>query len=110
MGDGFLVVREEAAIAGPVPAEPETIWDGRFRLVSTPVAGAEIGKLGDDSARVRQYSSLPAAVLRTLPAVRRGKKLAAVPHLHYVPEKFYPAATFVFAPRKPMAGADFVPM
>jgi tRNA(Ile)-lysidine synthase len=84
-GRGWLVLREEAAIAAPVPAAPGAVWDHRFRLIIQrgSLTGATIGKLGDDSARVRRLTKLPSAVLRTLPAVRFGKIVAAVPHLGY---------------------------
>ena len=34
LGDGMLVVREEAAIGPAVAASPGAVWDGRFRLVA----------------------------------------------------------------------------
>jgi tRNA(Ile)-lysidine synthase len=84
-GSGWLVLREEAAIAGPVAASPHAVWDNRFRLMTRrgPLDGATIGKLGDDAARFRNLTNLPSAVLRTLPAVRLGKVVAAVPHIGY---------------------------
>jgi tRNA(Ile)-lysidine synthase len=84
-GRGWLMLREEAAIAEPVAAAPGAVWDNRFRLTirAGSLEGATIGKLGDDSARFRRLTELPAVVLRTLPAVRFGKVVAAVPHLRY---------------------------
>ena len=74
LGPGLLAVREPAAMAPPVPARPGAVWDGRFRLGDAAVVppGATLGALGADAARLRRFSSLPAAVLRTLPAIRRG--------------------------------------
>nr|WP_294509766.1 tRNA lysidine(34) synthetase TilS [uncultured Rhodopila sp.] len=85
LGNGWLMLREETAIAGPVPAAPEAVWDNRYRLIIQrgSLDGATIGKLGDDAARFRSLSKLPSAVLRTLPAIRFGKVVASVPHLGY---------------------------
>jgi tRNA(Ile)-lysidine synthase len=110
-GEGWLIVREEAAIMEPVEALPETIWDNRFRLLGlgTSPDGGTIGKLGSDAARFRTGSDLPSAVLRTLPARRVGKVLAAVPHLGYASDENDVRMTVVFSPRKPVAGPCFVP-
>ena len=85
LGPGLLAVREPAAMAPPVPARPGAVWDGRFRLGEAALVppGATLGALGGDAARLRRFSPLPSAVLRTLPAVRQGATLLAVPHLHY---------------------------
>jgi tRNA(Ile)-lysidine synthase len=110
-GRDWLIVREEAAIMPPVEASSDTIWDRRFRLIASwsPPVGAMIGKLGPDAARFRGASDLPSAVLRTLPAVRVGKVLAAVPHLGYVSDKSNRRITVLFSPRRPVAGPCFVP-
>jgi tRNA(Ile)-lysidine synthase len=110
-GDGWLIVREEAAIMEPVAASPDTIWDHRFRVFGDRAfpGGALIGKLGSDAARFRDDSDLPSAVLRTLPALRIGKVLAAVPHLGYVSHEYDARVTVLFSPRTPVAGPCFVP-
>jgi tRNA(Ile)-lysidine synthase len=111
-GDGLLLVREEAAMAESVEAGRDAVWDGRFRLVtdcSLP-PGAFIGKLGPDAARFRRRSCLPSAVLRTLPAIRFDKTLMAVPHLGYVIDNTWAQMMILFIPRKPSAGACFLPM
>ena len=74
LGMGLLAVREPAAMASPIPAQPGAVWDGRFRLGAEArvPSGATLGPLGDDAARFRRLSPLPSAVLRTLPAVRCG--------------------------------------
>ena len=125
-GDGWLIVREEAAIMEPVAASPDTIWDHRFRVLgntgipsgafpgatfhgAASPGGAMIGKLGPDAARFRDDSDLPSAVLRTLPALRVGKVLAAVPHLGYVSHENDARVTVLFSPRTPVAGPCFVP-
>jgi tRNA(Ile)-lysidine synthase len=110
LGGGLLVVREERAIGPPVPACRDTVWDGRFRLAgrATP-AGTMIAALGPDAARFRRLSSLPSAVLRTLPALRRGNSLVAVPHLDYCSSEDCDGLRMVFTPRRPATGAPFLP-
>jgi len=107
---GLLLVREERAIGPPVPAGRGVVWDGRFRLTTgkTP-DGATIAALGPDAARFRRISSLPSAVLRTLPALRRGNLLVAVPHLDYCPSHDCEGLRMVFTARRPAAGAPFLP-
>ena len=109
-GDGLLFVREEAAVMDPVAARPGTLWDNRFRLVADKdmPEDAQIGKLGADAARFRRASSLPSAVLRTLPAIRRGKVLEAVPHLRYAFSEHGTRMTVLFEPPVPIAGPAFM--
>jgi tRNA(Ile)-lysidine synthase len=112
LGDGMLMVREEAAISPPAPAVHGMVWDGRFRV--TEVAGpaakdATVGKLGDDAARFRRRSDLPAAILRTMPAIRLGEVLASVPHLRYDSGDNNLRMTVSFAPGRPVAGPSFLP-
>jgi len=111
LSDGWLLVREEAAIADPIPALSDTVWDHRFRLMArkTLPNGASIGKLGPDATRFRAGSPLPSTVLRTLPAIRLGKVLAAVPHLGYASVEYDMRMTVLFSPRTPIAGPCFVP-
>jgi tRNA(Ile)-lysidine synthase len=110
-GDGFLIVREEAAVMEPVRALQGIVWDHRFRLTGTRPfpESANIGKLGADAARFRAMSDLPSSVLRTLPAVRSGNSLAAVPHLRYAATEDDSRMAVVFAPPRPVAGACFMP-
>ncbi|WP_240319072.1 tRNA lysidine(34) synthetase TilS [Acidibrevibacterium fodinaquatile] len=80
---GFLLVREPAALAPPVPARPGAVWDGRFRLGAIPVvpAAASFGALGPVGRRhFPAARPLPAAVLPSLPALRLAERLI-VPHL-----------------------------
>ena len=111
LAEGWLMVREEAAIAPPVPAIQGTLWDHRFRLhVPAPLPdGAMIGKLGAEAAGFRNRSNLPSVVLRTLPALRIGKVLAAVPHLGYADPENATPVTILFDPPRPAVGATFVP-
>jgi tRNA(Ile)-lysidine synthase len=110
LGEGLLLVREGRAIGPPVPAGRGNLWDGRFRLVSgaTP-AGTMIAALGPDAAGFRRLSSLPSAILRALPALRRGNSLVAVPHLDYSSSEDCDGLRMVFTPRRPAAGAPFLP-
>lgn len=82
-GPGWLLVREEAAMAPPCDAVSGARWDGRFRLRGAVPPGLRIGALGDDAARMRRLSDLPSSVLRTMPALRRQTVLEAVPHIAY---------------------------
>jgi tRNA(Ile)-lysidine synthase len=111
LGNGLLIVREEAAIAEPIAAYPDALWDGRFRLINPQATfvGATIGKLGTDAPRFRTRSTLPSAVLRTLPAIRLGKVVAAVPHLGYAVDQSDVPIKILFDPGMPVAGASFVP-
>lgn len=111
LGPGLLLVREDAAIGPPIAARPGAVWDGRFRLSrnATPPNDATVGALGTDSSRLRRGSALPAAVLRTLPALRRGNSLVAVPHLGYPGPEDCAGLRMTFVPRRPAAGAPFLP-
>ncbi len=111
IGDGLLVVREAAAIGPDVVAVPGSVWDGRFRLVACDGLpnGTMIGRLGIEARSWRTRSGLPQAVLRTLPALRVGKMLAAVPHLGYAADKVNIRVTLLFSPPRPLAGAPFAP-
>ena len=126
LGDGFLMVREYAAIGAPVSAVQGTVWDGRFRIVRGDglTDRMVLGALGDDAARFRKNSGLPATVLRTLPAIRvigdagdgrnSPKRSRDANYLVEIPHLFYPAAAqggsprLVFSPPRPVAGAPFL--
>jgi tRNA(Ile)-lysidine synthase len=85
-GAKWLIVRERAALGPPVAAQRGGVWDGRWRLAADIAPGAEIGPIGGDAARFRRATRLPAAALWTLPAIRRGIALLAVPHLQDWPD------------------------
>ena len=104
---GCLVMREAAAMSAPAPAKTGAMWDGRFLMGSSEVATASLGALGDDAAQFGRRSGLPAAVLRTLPAVRAGKNLLIVPHLGFPDAKTSRSVALSFRPRRPLAGAPF---
>jgi tRNA(Ile)-lysidine synthase len=108
-GAGTLVVREEAALQGPVAAVPGAVWDGRFRLESDTALpeGAEIAALGKDAALFRGRSRLGSAILGCLPAVRIAGELACVPHLGYFNGWTNRALRLSLCPPTPVAGAPF---
>jgi tRNA(Ile)-lysidine synthase len=107
LGEGWLLTREPAAMAPPIPAVVGALWDARFRLLrqGTLPNGATLGAVGDDASRLRHASVLPAAVLRTLPAIRHGTKLLAVPHLDYPERKICEGISLIFSPPRPAAAA-----
>ncbi len=110
LGPGWLLLREARAMAPPVPAIPGIRWDGRFRLAAAarPPPGARLGALGAEAAaRLRRRSPLPAAVLATLPALRLGEEVAAVPHLGYPDRPRCALVPVLFSPNEPAAGAPF---
>ncbi|HEY6431214.1 MAG TPA: tRNA lysidine(34) synthetase TilS, partial [Acetobacteraceae bacterium] len=105
----FLLLREMTALQPPVPACPGATWDERFRIDMPPGAATDLtfGALGDDTPRIRAYSDLPAAVLRTLPALRRHGTLVAVPHIEYPDAAACAAFAVTFRPARPVAGAPY---
>ncbi len=109
LGPGWLLIREERSIASAIPATKGAVWDRRFRVVDD-LPDVTIGALGNDAPRLRRHSPLPSAVLRTLPALRFGNVLAAVPHLLYREPAFGLEPRVVFHPPVPLAGAPFVPI
>ena len=106
---GWLVGREAAAQAGAVTAQAGAVWDRRFRLLAAPPRDGTLGPLGDDAARLRRWSGLPAALLRTLPAVRCSYGLFAVPSLSYPDPDTCRAVPIAFCPPRPAAPAPFAP-
>ncbi len=102
LGQGWLLVREEAAMAVPVPATTGTTWDGRFRLLEGAVDGT-LGAWGDDAPADRRLP--PAIVLRTLPVLRRGGRI-----YRDALELFASPPQIVFAPRHSAATAPFFPL
>ncbi len=113
LGCGFLLCREEAAMAPPRAASPGAVWDGRFRLrtAACPPEGAEIGAVGvaAELRKLPMARALPAAVRRTLPAIRREGRLCAVPHLGWPDAATCAAVPLDFAPSRPAAAAPFRP-
>lgn len=107
---GWLIGREAAAQDGAVPAQAGVLWDGRFRLLKPPPHGGTLGPLGDDAARLRRWSGLPAALLRTVPAIRCSYGLFAVPSLSYPDRETCRTVPIAFCPSRPAAPAPFEPV
>ena len=111
LGAGFMLCREEAAMAAPVPASPGSLWDGRFRLPwdESGWPQTQIAALGDDATRFRRVSDLPAAVLRTLGCFRDAAtgRLLSVPALPWAAEGETSGRRLIFSPAVAAAGAPF---
>jgi tRNA(Ile)-lysidine synthase len=110
LGPGLLVVREAAAMAPPMPAKAGAVWDRRFRLTAAamPPPGSMLGALDAAQAGVRRNSELPAAVLRTLPALWQDGSVVAVPHLEWPDPAICSRFAVLFAPARPAGSAGFV--
>lgn len=112
-GGGWLAVREARAMAAPVPAVAGAVWDRRFRMLQAGgdgLGGLTLGALGQDAARLRDRSDLSFAIMRTLPAVRRGDRLVAVPHLDWPDPQSAARFGCAFAPAHPLGPPAFVPI
>lgn len=109
LGPGFLLVREPRAMEPPISATEGAIWDNRFRLTAAGRRDCTIGPLAEATARLRHLSPLPAAILRTLPAIRDAETLVAVPHLGYPNQQVCAEWPILFSPSVPAAPAPFVP-
>lgn len=108
LGPGFLLVREPRAMAPPISAIQGTTWDDRFRLTAAARSGCALGPLGETAAQLRRLTPLPAAILRTLPAIRDGETLIAVPHLGYPNHETCATWPVLFSPPVPASPAPFV--
>jgi tRNA(Ile)-lysidine synthase len=109
LGQGWLLAREPAAMAPAMPARPDAVWDGRFRLEGADLAeGLMLGALGSDAARLRDGQNLPSVVLHGLPALRLHGTLVAVPHLRYRCDDSVAGVNLVFHPRLQAASAGFL--
>lgn len=106
----WLLCREPAACAAAVPAIAGARWDGRFILQCCAAPGSTMGALGANAAGLRGWSDLPAIVLRSLPAIRSGRGLTAVPHLGFPDAGTCARLPVLFRPARPVAGLPFVPV
>ncbi len=108
LGQGWLLVREPRAMAPPVAACPNAVWDGRFRLVGGPpdmrAKGLVLGALGAEAVRFRNRAGPTALILRGLPALRLDGTLIAVPHIGVGDSRW----RVLFDPRNCAAGAPFL--
>lgn len=97
--DSLLICREGAGMAGELAISNRTVWDNRYdcRFAAQAVSGAVSGTVSGAGFRIgplgraglawardrapQALADLPGAVRVTLPALRYGAELAAVPHL-----------------------------
>jgi hypothetical protein len=99
-------VFEAADLAGAGP-------DSRAQVEEPAVGGAHeregrgltLGALDEDARTFRDRTSLPAAILHALPAVRLDGEILAVPHIGIGDPRW----RIVFDPRNRAAGAPFPP-
>ena len=103
-GPGWMLVREAAACARPIPAVEGALWDGRFRIRHAPPGARTLGALGPSPVDRRAAARLPAALRQTLPAFFGDQGVLAVPHLG-----IGPACAVAFVPPGPAAPAPFEP-
>ena len=95
LGPGWLLAREPAACAPPVPAVDHARWDERFTLLPNTAAGLSFGALATEASLFKDYKGLPAVVLRGLPALRDNCGRVSFP------------APVCFSPPMPMAPRPF---
>ncbi|GAB6967026.1 tRNA lysidine(34) synthetase TilS [Komagataeibacter kakiaceti JCM 25156] len=102
----WLLAREEAAIAPPVPARTGAMWDRRFVLHARRSPPQwRIGAAGPVAAwwpAGRGRSVWPASVLRTLPALWYGNDVMAVPHMGLYRDCGVADAVFMNQPPHPV--------
>ncbi len=119
--DRLLVCREAGRVdaVDELPPGSTLRWDDRFEVILRQkgcARGLSVAKRagnrwpGEEDAAHLAEQSLPRAVLPALPAVYRGAKLVAVPHLGLYDPRIIAHArvlTVKFAPRRPLAMASF---
>ncbi len=106
-GRAMLIAREPAAAAPPVViGERNPVWwDRRWRVWALP--GDSVGAVGAaEAAALRRVTEevrcIPSVVLATLPAIRRGGVLVAVPPILYDRGDGGSAAEARFRPPEPL--------
>lgn len=110
LGPGWLLLREAASIGPDRGAAHGVVWDGRYRLdagraATTRLADVLVSALGMGHELSQARSGLPAAVLATLPVLRREGRLLAVPHLSWSAEPEWMGFRFRFQPPSPASEA-----
>ncbi|MGI4746308.1 MAG: tRNA lysidine(34) synthetase TilS [Janthinobacterium lividum] len=110
LGPGWLLLREATSIGPDQDAADGVVWDGRYRLeadraAATSLADVLVSALGAEHVPMRAWSRLPAAVLSTLPVLRREGRLLAVPHLSWSAEPEWAGFRFRFQPPSPASEA-----
>ncbi len=82
------ILREAAAVAGPIAAGPGALWDGRWRLDGPVPPGCLLRALGEDGWRQigeKPQGTPPFAAALSLPALFHGATLVASPHFGLCP-------------------------
>jgi len=99
-GRRWRLQREVSAMQGPVPASPDALWDGRFRLLGPGAAGHSIAALGRRPPPALRAAGrhLPAGLLPTLPAIFCDGSLVMVPSLFYPTAEACAPFRLAFAP------------
>lgn len=120
-GGRVLVAREPAAAGPPAAARPggETCWDGRFRLrvcrAARAFADLRVAALGREGWRAigaagerpAACGRVPAAARAALPALWDRAGLVEAPHLGWRRGREALVERVAFAPRRPLAAAEF---
>lgn len=104
---GWFLVREAAAMAAPVRAQAGARWDNRFELRLPPAVSGEelwIGPAGLGLERKDRHG-WPARFCATLPALWRGDRRVAVPHLGLGAEEGLKQVRFLFQPPVSVTGS-----
>ncbi len=106
-GRAMLIAREPAAAAPPVVIREGSPvwWDRRWRVWA--LTGDSVGAVGAaEAAALRRVTEevrcIPSVVLASLPAIRRGGVLVAVPPILYDPDMGAPAPGALFRPPEPL--------
>jgi tRNA(Ile)-lysidine synthase len=112
LGEGIVIAREPAAVAGPVPAGVGR-WDARWRLAGA-APELTVGALADDGVPGRDAllgrDALPFRLAAVLPAFRDADgTVLAVPGLDFAAGPHAKTLSASFAPPEPLAGAPFLP-
>ena len=113
-----LICREPAEVEAPIALVPgkAAIWDRRFRVEIATICpgGLVVGALGQDHRglspeALRRLRVLPGPVRRSLPALRDGPSLAAVPALGWArgPAHFLGIAQITFRPSRGLGPIGF---
>lgn len=85
-GSTALVAREVARMDRPMPGSPCSMWDGRLRLGPRPPSNISVGGLGEVDATLLRAcvdTKIPHRILATLPCIRRGDTVIAVPEIRF---------------------------
>ncbi len=116
---GLLVCREASAIAScPIEAGREVLWDGRFRIGyhGPPLPETWLGPLTAEGWRAAAQAApslrdvaIPGVVRPSLPALRAGSELLALPSLGWFRRDLRPdpPVSCSFTPKNPLTGAPF---